>query len=150
MITMDRMAKKKPRPDVFDREISVRIFDKAKTALEGLLVSLKRDPRLQFQERALTQDALLAASWLWMEELGPEKLAAQLAKHMPTIEGLARSNRAARALEAEGEEPEGAATLRVMNHAEDPLQPRPRKSSKVDLPTDDERTAENDVPRGRR
>ncbi|MDR3634375.1 MAG: hypothetical protein P4L84_11270 [Isosphaeraceae bacterium] len=92
---------KKKRSDIFDGEISVRIFDKAKAALEHIHTDLKRDARLEFQERPITQDALLLASWLWLEELGHEVVAEALARHIARLDKLAASRKAAASLSSD-------------------------------------------------
>jgi endonuclease YncB( thermonuclease family) len=94
---MVSMARKK-RPDIFDDEISVRYFQEAKTALEHILIDLKGDPSITFQGRKITQDALLMASWLWMEELGPAVVAKGLARHVARLDKLAASRKAAQGI----------------------------------------------------
>lgn len=89
MRTMAGMARRR-RPLGTQKPLStqkqIRVNDDAWGALKRSLAALTG--RVGWEGRDLTQEAFVCASWLWMESLGPDALAAALAPHVRRLEAI--------------------------------------------------------------
>lgn len=80
MIDMARQPLIKP--------MQVRTNSRARLALRKVVAEMSDRPRLAFEGGRLTQEALISASWLWMEWIGPETLEAILAPHVDRLNAI--------------------------------------------------------------
>lgn len=74
----------------FDQKIYVRTIDRAKLALDRVVAEMRASGRLRFRDRRPSQEAIVSASWLWMEELQPELLEEAMSRYLPKLEALMR------------------------------------------------------------
>lgn len=127
---MRSMAKKKANSE-FDAFVNVRCLAEAKSAMKRLVADLEANPRLRFRGKPVTQDAIIMAGWLWMDELGPEKVAEVLERHVTRLDRIYASRKAS------AEISEGATALREEDTSHKPPPPlegeRPRNDERPKL-----------------
>lgn len=83
MRTMTGMA----RQPLMKRK-QVRTNARARAALRRVVAEMAGRDGLAFEAKTLTQEALVCASWLWMEAMDPDALEAALAPHVRRLESI--------------------------------------------------------------
>jgi hypothetical protein len=71
----------------FDLPMQIRTSDRAKLAFDHVVASI-RATDLRWHGKRITKEAAFAGLCLWLEELGPEVVAAGLARHLPRLEAM--------------------------------------------------------------
>lgn len=71
-----------------DQNMQVRTTPKAKLALDRVVATLRASERLGFRGKQPTQEAIVNASWLWMESLGDDVLVDAMAEWLPRLEEI--------------------------------------------------------------
>jgi hypothetical protein len=79
-----RMSKAHP---IFEGSVMVRTSPEAKRSLDHIVADLKALKGLRFLGKKITQDALVNASWMWLEELGAAAVEEGISKHLSALEG---------------------------------------------------------------
>lgn len=72
----------------WDESTKLRYEARAKLALDNLVAELKASGRLRFNGKKISQEALVNASWIWMQSLDLDELERQLAPHVARLESM--------------------------------------------------------------
>lgn len=83
---MRTIAVMEPQP--LSKSKQVRVNDRAWLALKRIVTEMSSRPRLDFEGKSATQEAVACASWLWMESLGWDALEEALAPHMARLNAI--------------------------------------------------------------
>jgi hypothetical protein len=83
------IAMTKPRPK-FEMDVMIRSVERAKLALDRAVAALRADPGVRWFGGRITQEAVVSAVWLWMEEMGEEGLRDGIARQLPRLEAILR------------------------------------------------------------
>jgi hypothetical protein len=69
-----------------DQSMHVRTSGRAKLALDRVVAGLKASRRLTFLDKRPTQEAIISATWLWLESMDPKDLERAMAHYLPLLE----------------------------------------------------------------
>jgi hypothetical protein len=74
----------------FEKGLNIRTTPKAQRALKRVVASLKGSERARWCGKDVTQEAVINASWLWMQDLDEHALEEVMARYLPRLEAIMR------------------------------------------------------------
>lgn len=75
---------------IFDKATTIRTTPRGRKALGRIVGLLKTSDDLTWMGEPVTKEAILNATWLWMEEQGEEAMAEILRVYLPRLEAFVR------------------------------------------------------------
>lgn len=86
----------------YDQNVGLRTTARARKALSRVMAELEDSGIPKFYGRVVTKEAIINASWLWLESLDPEVIVAAMKEFVPRLEAAMKGAEALReAREAE-------------------------------------------------
>jgi hypothetical protein len=76
----------------FEKAVNIRTTAKAQRALDRVVASLKASDRIRWRGRSATKEAVVNASWLWLEAMSEEAVEEAMAEFLPRLEALLRGD----------------------------------------------------------
>jgi hypothetical protein len=73
---------------VLDKGLTIKTNAKVQRALDHVVASLKASDRVRWRGGRATKEAVVNASWLWLEALGDEAVEDAMAEFIPKLEKL--------------------------------------------------------------
>jgi len=90
-------------------QTQLRYAAKTKQVLERLIADLKASGTLLYFGDAISQEAIINACWLWLGDMGPERVEKELGPYVARVEAIVR---------AEAEKSEGGKATPIHGRAE--------------------------------
>lgn len=75
---------------VFELRKQIKTTALADAALGRIVSNLRGSNRVRWKGKRVTQEAVFAAVWMWLEELGPDAVEEAMVRHVPRLEALMR------------------------------------------------------------
>lgn len=75
---------------VFEKAITIRTTAKAKRAIDRVVASVKSSEKVKWKEGGATKEAIINASWLWLDDQPEEFVEGLMARYVPRLEALMR------------------------------------------------------------
>jgi hypothetical protein len=87
---MDRMA-----DPLFDIPKQIKTAAVADAAFKRVVANLQASQRVRWKRKRVTQEAVFAAVWFWLEEMEPGQVEEAMARHVARLEALLSADPAA-------------------------------------------------------
>jgi hypothetical protein len=77
----------------YDRAITFRTTSASMRAIDSVVFKVKGEPDVAFRTRAPSKEAIINASWLYLNELPEDELMAIFREYLPKLEAAMRGKR---------------------------------------------------------